>query len=89
MRPKTAWRSFFRTSSCSSTSLSAMLLNASPSWPNSSVDATTTRSSRRPAASARVPRVRARIGLMKLRPQKYPTTSIASRARAIAIPSWR
>ncbi len=88
MRPKMAWRSFFLTSSWSSTSLSAMLLNASPSCPSSSVDETTTRSSRWPAASAFVPRVSARIGSMKLRPQKYPTASIANSAAAMEMNSW-
>ncbi len=69
MRPNIAWRSFFRTSSVSSTSLSAMLLKASPSCLNSSLDSIVTRSSRRPSPTAAVPRMSAKIGLTNARPQ--------------------
>ena len=43
MRPNIACRSFLRTSSWSSTSRSAMVLNAVPSWPSSSLEVTATR----------------------------------------------
>ena len=71
MRPNIACRSFFRTSSVSSTSLSAMLLNASPSCLKLvACDVIVTRSSSRPSATACVPRMSAKIGWMNDRPKK-------------------
>ena len=82
MRPNIACRSFFRTSSCSSTSLSAMLLKASAELADLVGRCRPSRARRGlPSASARVPRVSARIGSMKLRPQKYPTAASPSARR--------